>query len=220
MSTLLLRLTAPLQAWGIDARFERRGTARTPSKSGVVGMLAAAIGLRRDGDVSALSALRFGVRTDRAGRLLCDFHMARHPTDAKRAYVTYRYYLEDAVFLVGLEGEDALLSTLETALLHPAYPLFLGRRSCPPAGQVVLGIRQAPLQRALEAEPPLVSGISFARIEMDAADVNGRVQRDVPISFSQEQRQFGFRGVSDTKVYFTQPTAPTAHDPMRDLEDG
>lgn len=47
--------------------------------------------------------------------------------------MTYRHYLQDAVFLVGLESEDtALLQELETALKHPVYPLYLGRRSCPP----------------------------------------------------------------------------------------
>ena len=42
MSTLLLRLAAPLQAWGTASKFERRRTQREPSKSGVIGMLAAA----------------------------------------------------------------------------------------------------------------------------------------------------------------------------------
>ena len=48
MATLLLRLAAPLQAWGADSKFEPRKTAREPTKSGVIGLLAAALGLRRD----------------------------------------------------------------------------------------------------------------------------------------------------------------------------
>ena len=48
MATLLLRLAAPLQAWGADSKFETRKTAREPTKSGVIGLLAAALGLRRD----------------------------------------------------------------------------------------------------------------------------------------------------------------------------
>ena len=44
MATLLLRLAAPLQAWGSDSKFETRKTDREPTKSGVVGLLAAALG--------------------------------------------------------------------------------------------------------------------------------------------------------------------------------
>lgn len=49
MATLLLRLAAPLQSWGSDSKFETRKTDREPTKSGVVGLLAAALGLRRWG---------------------------------------------------------------------------------------------------------------------------------------------------------------------------
>lgn len=48
MATLLLRLAAPLQSWGADSKFETRKTNREPTKSGVIGLLAAALGLRRD----------------------------------------------------------------------------------------------------------------------------------------------------------------------------
>src|SRR5690554_5614048 len=100
MSTLLLRLAAPMQGWGVDT-FERRGTERIPTKSGVVGLLASALGRRRNESIDDLTKLRFGVRVDREGTLLRDFHTAR---SQKSAYVTIRYYLSDAVFLVGLEG--------------------------------------------------------------------------------------------------------------------
>ena len=66
MATLLLRLAAPLQAWGADSKFETRKTGREPTKSGVIGLLAAALGLRRD-DREALLRLT-GLRFD----LLCD----------------------------------------------------------------------------------------------------------------------------------------------------
>ena len=125
MATLLLRLAGPLQAWGIDSKFDIRRTGLEPSKSGVVGLLAAALGIGRD-DLTALEplcALRMGVRADQEGQLLRDFHTVwgyKHsagnrmiiydketgrPVPAeKNTYVTNRYYLCDAVFLVGLEG--------------------------------------------------------------------------------------------------------------------
>lgn len=72
-AVLLLQLAGPLQSWGISSKFETRDTAAMPSKSGVCGLLAAALGRPRDADVSDLAALRFGVRADRDGRLLDDF---------------------------------------------------------------------------------------------------------------------------------------------------
>lgn len=145
MATLLLRLAAPLQSWGSDSKFETRKTDREPTKSGVLGLLAAALGLRRDDTegLARLNGLRFAVRADQEGSLLVDFHTAK---SRDTSYVTYRHYLQDAVFLAGLESEDeALLRELEAALRHPVYPLYLGRRSCPPTLPLCLGIRQGSL---------------------------------------------------------------------------
>ena len=76
----------------------------------------------------------------------------------KTAYVTERYYLCDAVFLVGLESEDReFLQSLEQALRAPAFPLFLGRRSCPPSLPIALGIREGSLVEELKQEPWLAS---------------------------------------------------------------
>lgn len=139
MATLLLRLAAPLQSWGSDSKFETRKTDREPTKSGVVGLLAAALGLRRDDTegLARLNGLRFAVRADQEGSLLVDFHTAK---SRDTSYVTYRHYLQDAVFLAGLEsGDEALLRELEAALRHPVYPLYLGRRSCPPTLPLCLG---------------------------------------------------------------------------------
>ena len=99
MSTLLLRLAGPMQSWGTDSKFDIRRTGREPSKSGVIGLVAAAMGIRRqDRDaLRRLAALRFGVRVDREGTILRDYQIAR--TD-KTSYVTNRYYLADAIFAV------------------------------------------------------------------------------------------------------------------------
>ena len=158
MATLLLRLAAPLQSWGSDSKFETRKTDREPTKSGVVGLLAAALGLRRDDTegLARLNGLRFAVRADQEGSLLVDFHTAK---SRDTSYVTYRHYLQDAVFLAGLESEDeALLRELEAALRHPVYPLYLGRRSCPPTLPLCLGVCPGSLQEVLQAEPPLCPG--------------------------------------------------------------
>lgn len=225
MSTLLLRLAAPLQSWGSEAKFERRGTERVPTKSGVIGMMASALGRRRHDDVGDLLGLRFGVRVDQEGKLLRDFHTARR---GEAAYVTYRYYLADAIFLVGLEGIEEKLTMVDQALLRPAYPLFLGRRSCPPEGQVSLGIRSGmPLLDALRGEPMLTTdkAVSHARLVYDAGPEErfAYVQRDHPVSYAPEHRIYGFRRVSETT--FTKEAAEetksaeleTDHDPFTEL---
>lgn len=208
MNTLLLRLAAPLQSWGVDAKFERRGTARMPTKSGVLGLLAAALGIRRtDGEgLERLRSLRFGVRVDQEGMLLRDYHTAKNE---KTAYVTNRYYLSDAVFLAALEGDEGLLIEIENALHNPVFPLFLGRRACPPEGRISLGIRSGKtLIDALQEEPWLVSewqkrkirSGTRLRILIDAPEREDDAfyQRDIPLSFDQSHRRFGFRRVSES----------------------
>ena len=213
MSTLLLRLAAPLQAWGTESKFESRRTQREPSKSGVIGMLAAALGLRRDADLSELTALRFGVRVDREGKVIRDFHTAQAVKTEKKAkkekteepekigYVTSRYYLSDAVFLVGLESEDhALLEKIETALRAPYFPLFLGRRSCPPTLPLVLGLREKDLETALREEDnqnqnarSIKRTRRYIRLDSMPDELEGAVVRDLPISFNPIKREFGYR---------------------------
>ncbi|MGI6009629.1 MAG: type I-E CRISPR-associated protein Cas5/CasD [Methanomethylophilus sp.] len=206
MPTLLIRLAGPLQSWGTSSHFNNRGTAREPSKSGVIGMLAAAMGRSRDDSVEDLAALRFGVRIDQTGPITKDFHTARHPTNAKLAFVTNRYYLSDSVFVAGLEGDAGLLEEADRALRSPQYPLFLGRRSCPPAGRVSLGIRDMTLEDALRNEPWCASEWYRRRMgkEVDleiVTDSSGNgssseTAQDVPESFSQERREFSSRGIT------------------------
>lgn len=235
MSTLLLRLAAPLQAWGVGAKFDRRETQRLPTKSGVIGLLAASLGRRREDDLSDLVSLRMGVRADQAGELLRDYHTARTKT---QTYVTQRYYLADAIFLVGLEGEDSLLLSLEHALRQPAFPLFLGRRSCPPQGRVLLGIRDGKgLLDALKEEPWQASpwyrsqqkGVPRLQtlLEVEPQTPGAFFLQDVPESFSQAHRKHGFRSLlvkdillSDQKNQAMKAgTDVTAHDAMMDWGD-
>lgn len=220
MATLLLRLAAPLQAWGADSKFETRKTAREPTKSGVIGLLAAALGLRRDETepLTRLAQLRFGVRVEREGQLLVDFHMARNE-EKDRSYVTYRHYLEDAVFLVGLESEDtALLQELAEALTHPAFPLYLGRRCCPPTLPLCLGVRPGSLQEVLQAEPPLCPGRqSRILLDADPLEPGTAPQRDVPVSFDPHHRQYGYRSVRELWQKVPDSPETTEHDPFREL---
>ena len=224
MSTLLLRLAAPLQAWGTGSKFEVRRTNREPSKSGVIGLLAAALGLRRDADLSRLSALRFGVRVDRNGEVIKDFHMAKAD---KTSYLTYRYYLSDAIFLVGLESEDrSFLEQIERALRNPCFPLFLGRRSCPPTLPLVLGIREDALETALRGEENQNKDLKsrrqshrYIRLDCGEGEQEGTVVQDLPISFNPMRREFAYRRAKEIWLRDDVNTEESAeeHDAMAEL---
>jgi CRISPR system Cascade subunit CasD len=165
VATLLLRLVGPLQSWGTTSRFDERDSQLEPSKSGVLGLLCAALGRDRAEPVDDLAALRMGVRVDREGLLMRDYQTATGvliAADARpdlgRTVVSPRHYLADAAFLVGLQGDDAaLLAACQAALKAPVWPLALGRKSYVPSLPVWLddatAIQPGDLRQALTHQP-------------------------------------------------------------------
>ena len=167
MTTLVLRLTGPMQAWGTESRFLMRDTDRVPTKSGVLGLVCAALGKPRHeepGDgfppLADLAALSMGVRVDQPGQLRRDFQTAsdvlKAKTSARRieggnpelkeTEPSERFYLADAWFTVGLAGPDrALLERIDRALGAPRWPLALGRKSMPPGLPVRVCDRRQPV---------------------------------------------------------------------------
>ncbi|MCF6523772.1 type I-E CRISPR-associated protein Cas5/CasD [Streptomyces sp. JJ36] len=152
---LLLQLAAPLQSWGEHSRFtHKRDTAPAPTRSALIGLISAALGRRRDEPCDDLAALGFTVRIDRPGTRMRDLHtvgggLPRHLTvataEGKRrpgdtgTLLSHRYYLQDAVFTVAATAtDDALLERCAQALRRPEWPPYLGRRSCPPSGPLLL----------------------------------------------------------------------------------
>lgn len=219
MPTLLLRLAAPMQSWGEDCKFEIRKTQKEPTKSGVIGLLAAALGWKRDNDdgLIQLNALKFGVRIDREGVNMVDFHTAH----GKDSYITYRHYLSDAVFLAGLESEkESFLHELENALKNPVFSLFLGRRSCPPTLPIVIGIRDCKLEQALTEEPILVknaAATNLFRIQVETNDsAETAVCHDAALSFHPQKRQYAYRKVKEFYISAEQDRN-TEHDAMSEL---
>ena len=238
MTVLLLRLAGPMQAWGVQSRFTERHTELAPSKSGVIGMLAAAVGRRRTDPIEDLLTLRFGVRKDQPGEVIRDFHTARTLDGKESMPLSNRYYLSDAIFLAGVEGERDLLSGLDEALHRPAFPLYLGRRSCPPTCPISLGLREEPLLDALCAEPwqastwfrrrHSASGRFTAEVLIDqesiAVDARGDSYgiRDVPVSYDPRRRDYGFRNVERHMVDVEpapQGSQEDPHDPMDAVEE-
>lgn len=147
-NTLFLRLEGPLQSWGDHlSRFVIRGTAGEPTKSGVIGLLCAALGVPRSEAAQSwlpkLSALRMGVRVDRPGVRWWDYHTVGAGVRMRKAdgrgegklvtLLSRREYLCDASFLVALQGDGELVSQLYNAVLNPHWTLYLGRKCCPPS---------------------------------------------------------------------------------------
>lgn len=214
MSVLLLRLSGPLQSWGVQSRFAVRDTGLEPSKSGVVGLLCAAEGRRRAQPIADLAALRMGVRVDQEGVLACDYHTAQNVLKAsggiKETEVSRRYYLAGARFLVGLEGDDFdLLVRLHGALRDPVWLLYLGRKAFVPGEPVWMadGVREDELLLdALRAYPWLGSDgyepPEQLRVVLEDR-AGSEVRPDQPLSF--EERRFAPRRV--TTLFIPPPRA-------------
>jgi len=247
MATLLLRLAAPMQSWGDESKFNERLTRREPTKSGVIGMIASAAGVPRDADLTKYTSMRFGVRIDHEGTGVSEydyqivrpaFFQEKKPlmpsmngnyirsengelvVNDKDTILTRRYYLFDAVFLAGLEGDEFILREIADALQHPMWPLYLGRRSCPPAGKVLLGIRETSLENALSGEPLQVPDNMVRQknirmvIESKEIGTDTYLQKDEPYTFSKKRRRFGQRACRE--VYLP-VQREIDHDPMAAL---
>jgi CRISPR system Cascade subunit CasD len=218
MATLLLRLQGPLQSWGTTSRFDERDTQLEPSKSGVLGLLCAALGRDRREPVDDLAALRMGVRVDREGVPMRDYQTATGvliagtaKADEGRTVVSPRFYLADAAFLVGLEGQDIqLLRRLQLALRQPVWPIALGRKSFAPAGPVHLpdGLQELPLEVALQTYDSVHHPCPQRRLRLVLEHPShGAVRLDQPVApFA--QRRFGPRFVSTTEFIAGAEHAP------------
>jgi CRISPR system Cascade subunit CasD len=156
---LLFRLYGPLAAWGDIAVGEFRPSFSHPSKSAVLGLMAAALGIRRDEEAvhqAMASCYGFAVRVEAAGTPIRDYHTVQVPPTGygrnKKTFATRkdelaiaredlgtilssRDYRCDSVYSVCLwtvgESSPYSLAHLEAALAKPTFTLYLGRKSCP-----------------------------------------------------------------------------------------
>ena len=201
MATLLMRISAPLQSWGTQSNFSHRDTGREPSKSGIVGLLCAALGRPRSESIADLVELRMGVRVDQPGTIRRDYHTAGQGGYykvgggiGKNTILSERYYLADAKFLVGLEGDRALLEQLQAALRQPVWFLFFGRKAFVPAERIWLpdGMRDAGLIEALKSYPWLNKDDKPSKtLRLVVEDDGGEVVRnDQPTRFAFQSRRF------------------------------
>lgn len=209
MSTLLIRLVAPMQSWGTQSHFTMRDTGLEPSKSGLIGLICAALGRPRSAPLNDLTKLKMGIRIDRPGIMQKDFQVVQDVLKAdgkgKKNLTSNRYYLANAAFLAGLEGDLGLLEEIQHALQKPAWPLYLGRKAFIPAEPVWLsdGLRpDQDLTTALQdcgwlVRWPQDKTPQYVLLVLD--DPCGDQQRnDVPLSFA--ERNFASRRVSTRRI--------------------
>jgi len=222
MPTLLLRLVGPMQSWGTTSRFNERDTGKEPSKSGVVGLLAAAMGIDRENwtDLEPLTRLRMGVRHDRLGTPKQDYQTAGCSTEdtiikadgkpSKDGVVSCRHYLADAAFLVGLEADDRpLLEKIHACLQNPVWLLSLGRKSYVPSETIWIdcGIQDASLREILIRWPWIATQRKWEEspekllVSWESEDGSGTLKMDQPLS-SFAQRIFGARFICSQWIPF------------------
>jgi len=208
---LLIPCVGPMQSWGTRSRFQERDTEREPSKSGIIGLLCAALGRDRNESVDDLADLKMGVRVDREGKLSRDFQTARDVAVASggdaQDMVSNRYYLSDAAFLVALGGALPLLKMIHKKLRLPEWPLFLGRKSYVPSEPPYLPdglIESVSLNEALRKWPLIMTTDQLKRqikaaatghsgkirIVFETSDRTSETRNDQPVSFALGRRMF------------------------------
>ncbi len=222
MNTLLIRLSGPMQSWEIQSSFDDRDTMLEPSKSGVIGLLCAACGKKRDdiAFIARLAEMKMGVRVDHQGKKLCDFQTAGGGIWSgsrkygvwkasggikEEAVLSKRFYLADADFLVGLESEDySMLQELHESLAAPVWPLYLGRKSYVPGTPVYIknGLRNCDLRTALTVDNECEwkprkeeKNIKRLRLILECSPDEGQPRLDVPVSFDVLRREYRLRYV-------------------------
>jgi len=212
---LALYFKAPLQSWGHQSKFDRRTTLSYPTRSGVLGLLCAAMGIDhndREG-LARLESIGMTVFVLKAGSRLTDYHTVGGGYDKKkdsnkipltaeakgrRTALTYREYLQDAVFGVVLYGPAALLQEICTALEDPRWGTWLGRKSCIPTARVCEGLFDSE-EDALSHLKALAGIGDVERIrsirEVKSFEDGTDAIMDKPLDFA--ERRFGIRQVLD-----------------------
>ena len=206
---LALLLDGPMQSWGHASRFERRTTALHPTRSGVIGLIAAAVGIDKHKADEPVQLARFNAllvttlalpRHDRRAEELLmqrleDYHTvtgirrASGKEDDDATVQTYRHYLLDARFGVLLEGPNALLAEISAALRDPKWGIWLGRKCCIPASPLLVarpGDRAAVWGELLKRAgySGTESEEQFDRVlEVAATDSGADMIEDMPVSF-------------------------------------
>ncbi|MEW6440780.1 MAG: type I-E CRISPR-associated protein Cas5/CasD [bacterium] len=209
---LALRLQGPLQSWGFESQYSRRGTGLMPTKSAVAGICCAALGYARGSGeekefLSGFSSVRMiaiaiprrGSDRELAVRRLQDYHTVQNTRTAegklKDCHITHRHYLTDASFGVLLEGAASLLRQIYCAMKNPRWGIWLGRKTCLPSAPVLAGLKESRDEaiRLLVGEMPVE--LFTRQIEVEDFAHGRDSLPDAPMSFATGRRSFSPRRV-------------------------
>jgi CRISPR system Cascade subunit CasD len=219
---MLLRLAGPMQSWGEHSTFSERDTGAYPTRSGMIGMFAAAMGRRRGEPIGDLSGLRFTIRVDRPGYPMMDFHTVGGGLPSARTVVTAegkrrsgktttivsrRHYLADAVFTVAVTGPEPVVDQVATALTRPVWSPYLGRRSCPaetplllrwPVTDPISELEKVPLAQDRPRGQMATLDVDFVYDSDDqhTPDATRVTVNDVPVDFHPHRRRYLTRSLS------------------------
>ncbi|WP_136247109.1 type I-E CRISPR-associated protein Cas5/CasD [Halomonas borealis] len=174
---LVFRLYAPLASWGEAAVGETRPTATHPGRGAILGLLGAALGIRRDDDAGQQAlgdSVSIAVKQRSPGTLLRDYHTAQVPSTQKglsyrtrrdelsaprkaiNTILSSRDYRCDGLWTVAIWATAAAsisMEALQAALERPRFMLYLGRKSCPLAAPLApQRVTVAHLRIALDSE--------------------------------------------------------------------
>lgn len=203
---LSLLLDAPLQSWGYQSRFDRRTSLSYPTRSGIVGMLCAAMGIDRM-DTEGLARfgdLKMTVYVFSGSGRLVDFHTIGGGWDKKTdrqnivpkadgsagdTVVTHREFLQHAKFGVILQGDLALLERTARAVQNPCWGIWLGRKACIPASPVFQGIHDSEVLAFQSLQERVGSDCQLKSItrEVDRFEDGTDTLMDVPLDFTQRE---------------------------------
>lgn len=163
MRHLTLYLRAPLQSWGASSKFGDRGTIDAPTRSGLLGLIAAACGIDKNDEardrkwLARAANLSMTILAFRRGDRMTDYHTVGARYDKNDPWqkrmipvtadgkprgtdLTHRDYLSDSVFGAIISGDDALVAEMAAALANPIWGVWLGRKSCIPTEPVFAGV--------------------------------------------------------------------------------
>ncbi|EGW22009.1 type I-E CRISPR-associated protein Cas5/CasD [Methylobacter tundripaludum] len=214
---LIIKLQGAMQAWGGHTYEDYRPSLIFPTRSGIVGLLGACLGIERE-DIKALKALdksfQLTVRTNKrkisqrestedkfvSMQKITDFHTVQHArkVDGKprpEAIVSRREYLCDAEFTLAMafvKDADYGLEQVKQAIQKPVYTPFLGRRSCPIQSRLYEAIVNAENAQAALIKVEPYHGTLYSEIELDGG--TPMMTRDQPL-FATKVRQFNNRKI-------------------------
>jgi CRISPR system Cascade subunit CasD len=210
---LALYFDAPLQSWGYASKFDRRTSLAHPTRSGVIGLLCAALGVDRTDThgLARLDALTVTVYAFRMGCRLTDYHTIGGGYDPKRTarnicrrasggvgdtVQTWREYLEGSRFGAVVSADATLVDELAAAVRNPVWGIWLGRKACIPAARVFEGVHAAE-EEALASLCRAAGVEGTMRVVREAATfVEGNdTVMDRPLDFSPNGRRFAPRRI-------------------------